>query len=183
MESYEFEIWAQLPEDDRLGIDADEVGDIVDMDLSDEQVGQVLELLKASGMETSMEAVVEAMPQLHKALYEAAEQLAGKYMAVRKFVHNQYDVDEEDLFEDDMRRQLFSYQKPDDVECMDDEEGYADALYEWQQWESGRVMDMEPRACVEYLRSRYGIEAEMTDVDFGYRLPDELAAEAMAGWC
>lgn len=181
MESYEFELWAQLPEDEKLNIEADEVADVVELDLTEEQVSAVVEMLKNSGMETSVELVEEQMPELHAQLWAAAELLARKYMLVRKFVNNQYAVDEEDLFEEDYRNGVFEYSRNEDVDGgVDDEEGYADALYAWQQWEMERVMAMDSKSCVDYLTSRYHIQPEMEDVDYGYRLPDELAAEAMA---
>lgn len=184
MESYEFELWAQLPDDDNHGIAADEVADEISLDLDPDQVAQVLSVLKESGLETSISLVEERLPQLHATLWQAAELLAKKYMALRLFVHNCYEVDDEDLFEADLRDDRYTYQRPDDVDGgLDDEEGYADALCDWQQWESSRIMDMPPADCVDYLAQRYGIHPAMDDVDFGYRLPDELAAQAMADWC
>lgn len=184
MESYEFELWAQLPEDEKMEIEADEVAEAMEMELDEGQVAQVLSVLKESGLETSVEVVAERLPELHAALWKASELLSQKYMALRLFVNNRYDVDDEDLFEADYRDGVYSYQRPEDVDGgVDDEEGYADALCDWQNWESNRVMEMEPEACVAYLAERYGIHPDMEDVDFGYRLPDELAAEAMADWC
>ena len=178
---YDFELWATLPEMETKKMEEEEIAEMVSMELSDEEAIEMVDMLVSCGGETSEEVVEEQMPEIHQRLIFAAEQMARRAMAMRLYEHKCYPVDIDDFFEDDLRTGVFEYQQPDDIEGgLDDEEGYVDAEFCWRQWEAERISKMEDTECVEYLTKRYEIELNMDDVEWGYHLPDELAAEAIS---
>lgn len=177
MEEYEFELWAQLPDYD------DEIAFGCNLELDEEEAEALVEVLTQSGFETSEEKVAEVMPELHNGLMEEARLLAATTMALADYSARRFgkEVDQEDLFEEDLKNDTFHYQKPDDVDGnVDDEEGYADAFCQWQEWEHAKVGEMAGEEGLKYLRERYGIDPDLDQADYGYRLPDELVAEAMS---
>ena len=162
------------------------------VELTDEQVQQLVDLIKENGGETNVEALnlKEKLPDIYECLDEACREAARDaeycHWVVEGYENGWYDVDWEEVLEK-CRGYGFKFEYDED-DYRDEETGELDeyALDDAQTeafdaWIEEYRCKLSSSDQVAFLSDVFGLYPEVDDVDYEVEIPQEIIEMAKSG--